>query len=195
MTTRAESAQRTREQIMNATFALSTEKPILAIDLQGIANLADVSVQTVLRHFGSRDGVLDATTVWMTTQVRAEREVDPGNVAAAIRTLIDHYELRGDGVLLLLGQERWEPRAAAITADGRMLHRTWVVDVFSPLIRTDSSVPTTRAGDAAIEEMVDFLVVATDVYAWKLLRRDRRLSRSDTENRMLRLVGKVLKGP
>jgi AcrR family transcriptional regulator len=206
MTARAESAQLTREQIMSATFALSTLKPIMAINLPDIANLAEVSVQTVLRHFGSREGVLDATTAWVQTQVLAERESDPGNVPAAIRTLIDHYELRGDGVLLLLGQESWEPRAAQITADGRLLHRTWVAHVFSPLL-TDASQRSSDATDTdagrrnfevdinlKLEAMLDLLVVATDVYAWKLLRRDRRLSRSDTEKLMLRLVGNVLKG-
>jgi hypothetical protein len=35
---------------------------------------------------------------------------------------------------------------------------------------------------------VDLLVVATDVYAWKLLRRDRGLSRNQTTERVRRLV-------
>jgi hypothetical protein len=34
--------------------------------------------------------------------------------------------------------------------------------------------------------------VATDVYAWKLLRRDLRLSRADTETIMVYLVNSVL---
>ena len=42
------------------------------------------------------------------------------------------------------------------------------------------------------DELVDLLVVATDVYAWKLLRRDRGLSRQDTENRISSLVRAVL---
>jgi hypothetical protein len=32
------------------------------------------------------------------------------------------------------------------------------------------------------------LVVATDVYTWKLLRRDRKLTRAQVEERLLRLI-------
>jgi hypothetical protein len=40
--------------------------------------------------------------------------------------------------------------------------------------------------------LLDLLVVATDVYTWKLLRRDRGLTRAATEARMLRLVEALL---
>jgi hypothetical protein len=42
------------------------------------------------------------------------------------------------------------------------------------------------------ESVLDLLVVATDVYAWKLLRRDRGHSRAQTENRLHTLVTAVL---
>ena len=41
-------------------------------------------------------------------------------------------------------------------------------------------------------EMIDMLVVVTDVYTWKILRRDRKLSRKLVEHRMLRLAEIVL---
>ena len=44
------------------------------------------------------------------------------------------------------------------------------------------------------EEMIDMLVVATDVYTWKLLRRDRGLSRDVVEKRMTRLAEAVAGG-
>lgn len=183
---RAETAARNKERIMNATIELANEKPLLALTLPGIAHLAGVSVQTVLRQFGSRDDLLDAATASATARVVAEREVVPGDVPTAVRTLFDHYELRGDGVLLLLGQERWEPRAADITMAGRLLHREWVTGLFAPFL-TDSS-PAER------EEIIDLLVVASDVYTWKLLRRDRGLARPEAESRMLRLIGNILEG-
>jgi len=186
MRTRADTAAQTRERIINATIELGNEKPILALTLPAIASLAGVSVQTVLRQFGSRDGLLDAATESATSRVLAERAVNPGDVSTAISTLFDHYELRGDGVLLLLGQEHWEPRAADITAAGRRLHRDWVTRVFAPLL-TESSA-------AGQDEIIDLLVVASDVYTWKLLRRDRGLARPEAESRMLRLIGNILEG-
>jgi hypothetical protein len=58
-----------------------------------------------------------------------------------------------------------------------------VAEVFRPLLPT-------RTSDH--DEAVDLLVVATDVYTWKLLRRDRGHSRSLTEQRIHTLVSAVL---
>jgi hypothetical protein len=41
-------------------------------------------------------------------------------------------------------------------------------------------------------ELVPELVVATDVYTWKLLRRDQGLSRDDTAAAVLRIVNALL---
>jgi hypothetical protein len=55
----------------------------------------------------------------------------------------------------------------------------------------DTVAPLLPAGGAA-EEVVDLLVVATDVCAWKLLRRDRGLSAARTRARLESLVRAVL---
>ena len=99
-----------------------------------------------------------------------------------MRAVVDHYERRGDGVLLLLAQEGTEAFAANVTSTGRSLHRRWVDECFEPLLPSG-------AGRAVA---VDLLVVATDVYTWKLLRRDRRLSVQSTRTRMETLVRAVL---
>ena len=57
--------------------------------------------------------------------------------------------------------------------------------VFAPFLAERS--PTDR------EPLVDLLVVATDVYTWKLLRRDRRLTRRQAESRVRRLVESILR--
>jgi predicted acylesterase/phospholipase RssA len=59
------------------------------------------------------------------------------------------------------------------------MHRRWVEQVFAPYAEGDDG-------------LVDLLVVATDVYTWKLLRRDRGLPRKQTENQMKKLVRAVL---
>ena len=82
----------------------------------------------------------------------------------------------------MLAQEPHEELLRRVTADGRRMHRAWVEEVFAPYVA--------RAEDPA--ELVDLLVVATDVYTWKLLRRDRGLARDLTENRMHTLVRALL---
>jgi len=58
-------------------------------------------------------------------------------------------------------------------------HREWVEQVFAPYISGDP-------------ELVNLLVVATDLYTWKLLRQDRRLSRARTEQHVTRLIRALL---
>jgi AcrR family transcriptional regulator len=183
MRSRAEQAGLTRQRILQATLSLAFEQPIVGISLPEVAERAETSVQTILRRFGSRESLFDATEVFAEREVLAERETQPGDVPHAVDTIVQHYELRGDGVLLLLGQESWEPRAARITASGRELHRTWVERAFGPHLPSDKKER---------ETLVDLLVVATDVFTWKLLRRDRGHSPAVTAARMKRMVSALL---
>ena len=182
MTERARTVERTRTRILEAVVALHLQRLSSDISLADMAAAAGVSVQTVLRHFGTREGLIEAAREHAVTEVEEERRTDTGDVSGAVRAVVDHYERRGDGVLVLLAQEGTESFAAQVTAQGRAMHRQWVLESFAPLL---------PAGKAA-QQVVDLLVVATDVYTWKLLRRDRGLSAVRTRQRMEALVRAVL---
>jgi AcrR family transcriptional regulator len=182
MTARARAVEETRARIVDACVTLHGERPVTDIGLDDIAARAGVSVQTVLRHFGSRAGLEEASFERAQQAVTDERRTPVGDVGAAVRVIVDHYERRGDMALLMLAQEAHQDLMARITDQGKALHRAWVGEVFAPFLAL--------ADDAA--ELTDLLVVATDVYTWKLLRRDRGLSRDRTEDRMSRLVDALL---
>ena len=182
MTARARSVQQTRQRILDATVALHTERLAVDIGLDAIAARAQVSVQTVLRHFGSRADLVEAAMTHAEQAVRDERRSPVGDVEEAVRLLVDHYETRGDGVLLLLAQESSQEMARRIADQGRRIHRAWVEETFAPHV----------AGADEPDQLVDLLVVATDVYTWKLLRRDRGHSRDQTQSRIRTLVGSLL---
>lgn len=184
MRARAASVEDTRTRIQEAMFELGTVRPLAGISLDDVATEARVSVQTVLRHFGSRAGLAEATMEYAASRITRERETPVGDVPAAMRVLLDHYELRGDTALLMLSQERDDPQMRRMTDNGRALHRRWVTDVFAPYLEASDDP----------QRLIDLLVVATDVYAWKLLRHDRGLSRSRTQERMTALVDAVLAG-
>lgn len=179
MTARARSVEETRRRILEVAAGLATDRRIGAISLDDVATGAGVSVQTVLRQFGSKAGLVDATTTYVERAIVEERAAPVGDVDAAVRVLVDHYEARGELALLLLAQELDDPQVRAITDRGKGLHRAWVEEVFAPHVGGD-------------DQLVDLLVVVTDVYAWKLLRLDRKLSRARTEQRMTTLVRAVL---
>ena len=184
MTTRAEQAEQTRQRILRAAFDLQTERLTTDIGLETIADRAGVSVQTVLRRFGSRAALFDATVAFANERVRDERRTPVGDVPAAVRVIVEHYEQRGETALLMLAQESTYAHVRQLAEAGKAMHRRWVEDVFEPQLAT-----LTRA---AREELTDLLVVATDVYTWKLLRRDRGHSRAQTEHRIESLVTAVL---
>jgi AcrR family transcriptional regulator len=184
MTTRAKAAEDTRRRILQAAFDLQSQRLTSEIGLDAIAEQAEVSVQTVLRHFGSRAALFDATVSYANEQVSDERRTPVGDVAAAIRVLVDHYERRGEMALMMLAQETTHAHLHQMAEAGKVMHRRWVEEVFAPQLAD--------LGAGSREELVDLLVVATDVYTWKLLRRDRGHSRTQTEHRMNTLVAAVL---
>ena len=184
MTTRANAVEATRRSIKQAAWDLQSQKLWASISLDDIAELAGVSVQTVLRQFGNRTQVFEAAMEHGAAIVTEERRTTPGDITDAVRVIVDHYELRGDGVILMLAQERDNEAIAKVIEHGRGLHRTWVRDVFAPQL--DMSPATER------EAIIDLLVVATDVYTWKLLRRDQGHSRGTTEQSIRRLLEAIL---
>jgi AcrR family transcriptional regulator len=179
MGARAQAVEETRRRIQEALFDLCRSRMFPEISLEDVAREAGVSVQTVLRQFGSRAGLIEANIAYSIDRVTEERAAPVGDVDSALRVLLDHYELRGDTAMLMLAQESSDPQVGMITERGRRMHRTWVENVFAPFA-------------APNDGLNDLLVVATDVYTWKLLRRDRGLSRAQTEQRMKALVGAVL---
>lgn len=181
MGARAEAVADTRRRIIEAFFALGRDRMFTDISLDDVADAAGVSVQTILRHFKSRAGLTDATMDHAIATVTEERHTPVGDVSKAVAVIVAHYEDRGQTALLMLAQEAADPQVAELTRRGRALHRAWVKDVFAPF-----------AGPR--DPLIDLLVVATDVYTWKLLRIDRRCSRTRTEQLMHRMVAALLEG-
>ncbi len=85
MTNRAKRTARTTDRIVAATERLLGTVPVGEITLQAIAEGAGVTVQTVLRHMGSRDGCFEAVGERLAARVDAQRgHTEAGDVAAAI---------------------------------------------------------------------------------------------------------------
>ena len=66
MRARADAAEQTRLRIIGAAIELGFEKPVAAITLPVIAERASVSVQTVLRQFGSREALIEEAAEYRT---------------------------------------------------------------------------------------------------------------------------------
>jgi AcrR family transcriptional regulator len=181
---RAEAAAATRRRILQAGLDLLWEQIAMETTLDDVATRADVSVKTVLRHFGSRDGFDAAIAQFALEEIGEDRTASVGDIAAIVHAIFNHYERRGDGVLKMLGQELFDYRLGQRMDIGRRLHREQIAELFAPQLAKE---PT-----ADREALIDLLVIATDVYTWKLLRRDRHLDRPTAEARVLKLIAGIL---
>ncbi|MCU1473969.1 TetR family transcriptional regulator [Amnibacterium sp.] len=183
MVRRGAAVAATRERILAATIALGYEELDLDPTLERVAARAGVSVQTVLRRFGSRTALLDEALAAAQGAVADERLPAAAGDDPLV-PLLEHYRLRGAFSLRMLAREDTDARAALVTAGGKRLHRDWVSTAFGPRLSLHDA--------GRLEALMDLLVVATDVYAWKLLALERGLPDTVVLDRMRTLVDAIL---
>jgi AcrR family transcriptional regulator len=174
MRARAKAAAATGERILGAAEAVFDERPTDDFTLAEVADRAGVTVQTVLRRFGTRHGLLAATLVHVGVKMGKDRgTATSGEGLAAIGPLVDHYEKFGNRILRLLAEEERNRTLHIWTDFGRVYHRRWCEQVFAPALEGLRGVERDRR--------VAQFVALTDIYLWKLLRRDRGLSGRQTK--------------
>src|SRR5262245_24192020 len=124
MSRRARAAAMTGERIIARAEAFLAERPIGELTLEAIARGAGVTVQTVLRHVGSREGCIEAVKVRVAARIEVQRgRSAPGDVGAAVDEVLAHYEAEGRLVLNLLAQESASSVAREVVETGRAFHR------------------------------------------------------------------------
>jgi AcrR family transcriptional regulator len=170
---RADAAEATARRILDAFVEAIREHWFDEIRLQDVARAAGVTVQTVIRRFGSKEGLLEGLRDQVGAEVQRRRRVLPGDLGSAIAALTEDYEATGDMIMRLLAQEDRYPAIRAVTDLGRVAHRAWLAATFEPALA--------RLPAGARQPTLDALVAATDLYVWKLYRRD--MGRSAAEYR------------
>jgi AcrR family transcriptional regulator len=175
MTARADAAQATADRIIAATFDRMATTPYDQMRLEDVAADAGVTVQTVIRRFGSKEGLARAAHESYAKNVAGDgsrgRTV-PGDVPGAAEGVVAQYEESGDLLLHLLRQESSVPVFAEFMESGRGAHLRWCREIFAPLLDSRSGVDR--------ERLLAQVAAVCDVYTWFLLRRQRGLSRRQT---------------
>ena len=175
MDLRGAAAEATRERILAAAADLFLERWYDDVTLAAVAEQAGVSGQTVINHFGGKEQLAAAAHQRLSDGIVSLRYTpEAGDIPALVEALVEDYETTGDAVIRLLALEDKVPSLQPLLAKGREGHREWVQSMFGA------------------PELLAELVVATDVYSWKLLRRDQGLSRDETVAAMLRMVQALL---
>ncbi|HET9111972.1 MAG TPA: helix-turn-helix domain-containing protein [Ktedonobacterales bacterium] len=185
MGARATASAQTGQRILQAAKELYMERWLEDLTLDEVAARAGVTVQTVLRRFGSKNGLIEATGANLSEQIMRQRNQAPaGDVAGAVANLMEHYEATGDLTIRTLAQEERHEILRVFAQQGRVIHRAWAETAFAPYL---SACPVERR-DALLAK----LIVATDLYVWKLFRRNMGLGREQTERAITEMVSAII---
>jgi AcrR family transcriptional regulator len=180
MTGRAAKARATRAHIRASAMELYLQRSIEEFTLEAVAVRAGTTVQTVLRAFGSKDELIYAALGDMAAGGVFLKPAPAGDVRALVAAFFDIYESVGDLVMQRLNEERRRPALKPALDQGRENHRDGVRTAFAPQLE--------RLGGAARAQLLTMLITLTDVYVWRLLRRDMGLSRSAAETIVRKMI-------
>jgi AcrR family transcriptional regulator len=165
MVRRHQQSEATAARLLDAAWRRFSTLPYESVRLSDIAADAEVSVQTVHIRFGTKEELFTAAyRRWMAEQGQRRVTARIGDLEDIVRVLYDNYDDQGEVGLQMIAQEN---RIAAIRTDtdqGRRWQRRWVADVFEPFLA--NARPTARA------DLHEALIVACDIYTWRLLRLD-----------------------
>jgi AcrR family transcriptional regulator len=167
---------RNDRSIMNAMAELWLEVPLSELTLDRISQRSGVTVRTILRKFGSKEGLLRACIEKEGDKFTSKRmQVTPGDLPAILDALLEEYEHMGDALIRTLTVEYEFPTTQGLLRKARQIHREWCANVFDPFLPLKSS--------DNYETYLSAFIAGTEFYLWKLLRRD--LGKSKQECRQI----------
>jgi AcrR family transcriptional regulator len=185
---RALAQERTRDALLDAADEELSRGGWSKTSLDRLAGKAGVTKQTALRHFGSKEGLIEAAIRRTSEIVRKERARAPvGDVPGAVRNLLEHYERWGALVMRVLAEEHRLSLVRKATDRGRRVHYDWVDYVFAPQLEGLDEQARLRRRAA--------LIALCDVQMWWLLSHDLGLERSEVSAILTDLIERLVEEP
>lgn len=183
---RARGQQRTRDALQDAALDEFYEGRWQQASLEALSAQAGVTKQTLLRHFGSKDGLLVQAVGRDAKQVLDQRRSVPaGDIGGAVENVLDHYEAWGERSLRVgAWLQSGPPMLAGLSQAARQFHYEWVEHAFGHWLEPLSGKARARRRAA--------LIVLCDVQTWWLLSHDLRLKRSEVHAILTDLVERLL---
>lgn len=182
MSRRAEAAADTGDRIVDAVLVRFASLPYDRIRLEDVATDAGVSLQTVLRRFGSKAGLVTAMAARELARIAETREQHRDETAARVLAeLVAHYERYGDLILKVYAEAGQVEGLGEIARSGRAYHVRWCEEAFTPSLAHLTEEPLRRRRRAQ-------LVALCDATTWRILRRDAGLEPPEIERALLELV-------
>jgi AcrR family transcriptional regulator len=183
---RAQGQQRTRAALLDAAVEEFTEGRWEQVSLQALAKRAKVTKQTLLRHFGSKDGLLMQALASSAAEMYQQRWSAPqGDIAGAVDNVLDHYEAWGERSLRVgAWLESGPPTLASLSQMARQVHYEWVEFAFGPQLERLHGQARVRCRAA--------LIALCDVHTWWLLSHDLGFERSEVRATLTNAIERLL---
>jgi AcrR family transcriptional regulator len=183
---RAEGEAQTRGALLDAADEAFLAGPWERVSLEGVARAAGVSKQTLLRHFGSKDGLLMQLVGRATDEVEEQRlSVPREDIAGAVENLLEHYEIRG-GRAMRSSNLDMDGALAELGRRAREFHYEWVDLAFDSWLT--AATPSERRRLRAA------LIAVCDVHSWWILTHDLELSRAEVRATLIMTITGLLGG-
>jgi AcrR family transcriptional regulator len=182
MSARAAAAEDTATRVVDAMLERFSRLPYDQIRLDDVAADAGVTVQTVMRRFGSKAGLMRATVQRELQHVAASREAGASDgIDAILADLVAHYETYGALILKTYAESGMVDGLAPLAAAGREYHLDWCRRTFGQLLdpELDDLTRTRRLAQ---------VTAACDATTWRILRVDAGL---DVEQTLLAVAETV----
>jgi AcrR family transcriptional regulator len=182
---REQSQQRTRDALLDAADDEFYSDRWQKTSLEALSKKAGVTKQTLLRHFGSKDGLLLQALMRGAAQIRDQRWSTPTrDVAGAVENVLDHYEAWGERSLRIGAWQRGPAVLAMLSRTARQIHYDWVEYAFSPWLEDLDEQARTRRRAA--------LIALCDVQTWWIWSHDLQLPRSEIHAVLTDLIERLL---
>ena len=181
---RARSEERTRVELLDAAerayFSGSWERTTLA----DVAAEAGTTKQTLIRHFGSRDGLVQAGAERSFERIGEQRMAAPvDDIAGAVDNLLDHYDEVGERALVL-SAARGDDAMGEFAAAGKKFHHGWVDHAFGAWL--------SKRGSAERKRIRGALIALCDVQTWAILSRDLGFPRAQVRATLITAIERLL---
>lgn len=181
---RAEAEKQTRTALLDAADEAFLSGPWEQASLESIVRAAGVTKPTLLRHFGSKQGLLEEVLRRAIGEVEKQRLGVPTNdIAGAVANLLDHYEMRGGRAMRSSNLELDGP-LADLGRRARQFHYDWVDLAFGTWLQT---APTAERRGARAA-----LIAICDVQTWWILSHDLGLSRAAVQATLTLTISRLL---
>jgi AcrR family transcriptional regulator len=176
--------QKSRERAIAEFINLSGEMSLDDITLDRVAQATGVTVRTLLRHFDGKEHLVRESHEAILRSIDTILEEDSPGSLGFVGRIVRFMEKAGDYVVRFENEAENYPSLIPDLERGRQMRRAALSVMFDANIKCEKD---------ARERTLKALYVVSDVYAWKILRRDYGLSMEETESLLHDLVEVVMR--